>query len=129
VYASTWPERDGAYADKINNMRKYVVSTTVDKPEWKNTTVINADLVAKAAELRQQDGDILMHGFGPVAHTLMTNGLLDVVHLWVHPHFAGVGGPGDMLLSPGNNTRLELIGTRVLKSGVVMLSYSTVPAA
>jgi dihydrofolate reductase len=129
VYASSWPNRDGVLADKINSMPKYVASTTLNKADWNNTTVIKGDLVAEVAELKQQGGDILMHGFGPVAHTLMTNGLLDVVHLWVHPHFAGVGGPGDMLLSAGNNTRLELIGTRILKSGVVMLSYSTAPDA
>jgi dihydrofolate reductase len=108
---------------------QYVASTTLDKAEWNNTTVIKGDLVAEVAELKKQGGDILMHGFGPVAHTLMTNGLLDVVRLWVHPHFAGVGGPDDMLLSAGNNTRLELIGTRTLKSGIVMLSYSAAPGA
>ncbi len=129
VYASAWPSRDGGLADKLNSMPKYVASTTIDKADWHNTTVIKGDLVAEVAKLKQQGGDILMHGFGPVAHTLMTNGLLDVVHLWIHPHFAGVGGPGDLLLSPGNNTRLELIGTRVLKSGVVMLSYSTAASA
>lgn len=127
VYASAWPGRDGGLADKINSMPKYVASTTLDKADWHNTTVIKGDLVTQVAELKQQGGDILMHGFGPVAHTLMTNGLLDIVHLWVHPHFAGVGGPGDTLLSAGNNTRLELIGTRTLKSGIVMLSYSTAP--
>lgn len=125
VYASAWPQREGEYPTEINKIRKYVASTTLDKAEWNNTAVIKSDLVAEVAKLKQQGGDILMHGLGPVAHTLMTNGLLDVVHLWVHPQFAGVGGPGDMLLSPGNNTRLELIDTRILKSGIVILSYST----
>ena len=127
VYASAWPERDGVVAERINSMPKYVASTTLDKADWNNTTVIKGDLVAEAAKLKQQGGDILMHGFGPVANTLISNGLLDVVHLWVHPHFAGVGRPGDLLLNEGNNTRLELIGTRILKSGVVLLSYQ-VPA-
>ncbi|HEV2251817.1 MAG TPA: dihydrofolate reductase family protein [Streptosporangiaceae bacterium] len=127
VYASAWPERDGVVAERINSMPKYVASTTLDKADWNNTTVIKGDLVAEAAKLKQQGGDILMHGFGPVANTLISNGLLDVVHLWVHPHFAGVGGPGDLLLNEGNNARLELIGTRILKSGVVLLSYQ-VPA-
>jgi dihydrofolate reductase len=122
-YAAIWPGREGAYPDKINSMRKYVVSTTMDKADWANTTVINGDLVAEVARLKQQDGDIMMHGFGPVAQTLIRNGLLDVLHLWVHPHFAGVGGLGDTLLSEGNNTRLELIGPRTLNSGVVILSY------
>ncbi|MGH3679924.1 MAG: dihydrofolate reductase family protein [Natronosporangium sp.] len=129
VYASSWPSRDGELADKINSMPKYVASTTLNNADWNNTTVIKGDLVTEVTKLKQRGGDILMHGFGPVAHTLMTNGLLDVVHLWVHPHFAGVGGPGDMLLSPGNNTRLELVETRTLRSGIVMLSYSTAPVA
>lgn len=123
VYATSWPSRDGEVADTINRMPKYVASTTLDKADWNNTTVIKDDLVAEVAKLKQQGGDILMHGFGPVANTLITNGLLDVLHLWVHPHFAGVGGPGDLLLNQGNNSRLELIGTRTLKSGVVLLSY------
>jgi dihydrofolate reductase len=128
AYASSWPNRDGVLAERINSMPKYVVSTTLDKADWNNTTVIKGDLVAEAAKLKQ-GGDILIHGFGPIAHTLMTNGLLDVLHLWVHPHFAGVGGPGDMLLRAGSDTRLELLGTRILKSGIVMLSYSTAPRA
>ena len=127
VYASAWPDRGGVYADLINSIPKYVVSTTLDKADWNNTTVIKGDLVSEVSDLKQQGGDILMHGFGPVANALITNGLLDVLHLWVHPHFAGVGGPGDMLLHEGNNTRLELIGTRVLTSGIVLLSYQ-VPA-
>ncbi|TDC83547.1 dihydrofolate reductase family protein [Actinomadura sp. 7K507] len=127
VYASAWSGRDGAYADKINSMPKYVASTTLDKAGWNNTTVIKGDLAAEAAELKRRGGDVLMHGFGPVARTLIGNGLLDVLHLWVHPHFAGVGGPGDMLLGEGNSARLELAGTRILKSGVVLLSYQ-VPA-
>jgi dihydrofolate reductase len=129
VYASAWPGRDGEMPEKINSMQKYVASTTLDKAEWNNTTVIKGDLVAEVTQLKKQGGDIMVHGFGPVAHTLMTNGLLDVLHLWVHPHFAGVGGPDDLLLRPGSDNRLELIGTRVLKSGIVMLSYSTAPDA
>lgn len=129
VYAGAWPEREGSYPDKINSIRKYVASTTLDKATWNNTTVINGDLVGEVTELKRQHGDILMHGFGPVARTLLAGGLLDILHLWVHPHFAGVGGAGDLLLSKGNNARLELIDTRRLKSGIVMLSYQAPTAA
>ncbi|MBO3747583.1 dihydrofolate reductase family protein [Streptosporangiaceae bacterium NEAU-GS5] len=128
IYASAWPGRGNAYADMINAMPKYVASTTLDKAGWNNTTVIRGDLVTEVAKLKQQGGDIMMHGFGPVANTLMTNGLLDVLHLWVHPHFAGVGGPGDLLLNQGNATRLELTGAQVLKSGIALLSYQAPPA-
>ncbi|MBO0817827.1 MAG: dihydrofolate reductase family protein [Actinobacteria bacterium] len=127
AYASAWPQRDGVLADVINSMPKYVASATLDKATWNNTTVIKDDLVAEVTKLKRQGGDILMNGFGPVANTLIANGLLDVLHLWVHPRFAGIGGPGDLLLNEGNNTRLELIGSRTLKSGIVLLSYR-VPA-
>ena len=124
VYASAWPEREGAYPDRINSIRKYVASTTLDKPDWNNTTVIKGDLVAEVAKLKAQPGDILMHGFGPVAQALVAADLLDVLHLWVHPHFAGVGTTADMLFSEGNNTRLELLSNQTLKSGVVLLTYN-----
>ncbi|MDR2987703.1 MAG: dihydrofolate reductase family protein [Nocardiopsaceae bacterium] len=122
VYASAWPGRDGTLAGVINSMPKYVASTTLDQAAWNNTTVIK-DLVGEVTKLKLQGGDILMNGFGPVASTLIANGLLDVLHLWVHPHFAGIGGPGDLLLNEGNNARLELMGSRTLKSGIVLLSY------
>lgn len=123
AYASTWPEREGTYPTKINSIRKYVASTTLDKADWNNTTVIKGDLVAEVAKLKAQPGDILMHGFGPVAQALVAAGLLDVLHLWVHPQFAGVGTTADMLFSEGNNTPLELLSNQTLKSGVVLLTY------
>lgn len=129
-YAGAWPTREGPMPDKFNSMPKYVVSTTMDKADWNNTTVIKGDLVAEATRLkREADGDIMTHGFGPVAQELIKHGLLDVLHLWVHPHFAGVGGAADMLFSEGIDTKLDLVGTRVLKSGIVMLSYRPVNAA
>ena len=122
-YAVIWPQHDGVYPDKINTMQKYVASRTLDKADWANTTVIKGDLVEEVTRIREQDGNIMMHGFGPVAQTLIRNGLLDVLHLWVHPQFAGVGAISDMLFSEGNNARLELIAPRTLSSGIVMLSY------
>jgi dihydrofolate reductase len=65
-----------------------------------------------------------MHGFGPVAQALVAAGMLDVLHLWVHPRFAGVGSTDDMLFSEGNNAQLELLDNQTLKTGVVLLSYS-----
>jgi dihydrofolate reductase len=123
VYAATWPGRDGEYADMINAIPKYVASTTLTDPGWSNTTVLEGDLTEAVRELRDQQGvSILMHGYGPVAKTLLAADLLTELHLWVHPQLAGVGGPDDLLLHPGLNKRLELAGTRVLDSGVVVLS-------
>jgi dihydrofolate reductase len=123
-YAAAWPTRDDEYSDRINAIQKYVVSTTLTAPEWKPTTVINGDLVERVRELKRKDGDnILMHGFGPVAKTLLREGLLDELHLWYHPAFAGVGGPDDMLFTPDLNVKLRHTETTTLKSGIVILSY------
>lgn len=126
VYASAWPGRDGEMADRINSMAKYLASTTLQTADWTNTTIIGGDLVEAVTELKAQDGkNILMHGYGPVAKTLMRHGLLDELCLWIHPVLAGAGTLDDMLLSEGLNVRLALAEVRPLASGVVTLTYRT----
>ena len=103
VYAAVWPGRNGAYADAINAIPKYVASSTLTAPAWNNTTVLTGDLLEAVKELRSQDGTtILMHGYGPVAKALLQADLLDELHLWVHPHLAGVGDENDLLLHAGS---------------------------
>lgn len=125
VYASTWPERHDDFADELNAMAKYVAATTPLTAEWNNTTVIEGDVAEATAELRERPGnDILMHGYGPVAKTLMANDLLDELCLWVHPVLAGVGEAGDLLLHAGLNKKLTLSDVHRLASGVVVLTYA-----
>jgi dihydrofolate reductase len=123
IYAQAWPGRDGTYADRINAMPKYVASTTLTDPGWADTTVLGDDLVAAVGKLKDEGHDILMHGYGPVAKTLVRHGLLDELYLWVHPMLAGIGTTDDMLISDGLNTRLTLLDATKLRSGVVILSY------
>jgi dihydrofolate reductase len=124
TYASAWPGREGDYADRINAMPKYVASTTLQSPQWANTTVLDGDLAEAVAKLKQDiQQNILMHGYGPVAKTLVRHGLLDELFLWVHPMLAGVGTLSDTLFSEGLNERLTLLDARTLSSGVVVLSY------
>jgi dihydrofolate reductase len=124
VYAGAWPNHEGVYADRINQVAKYVASTTLRSPTWANTTVLHGDLVESVAELKQQPGKgILMHGYGPVAKTLVRHDLLDELCLWVHPMLAGVGTLDDMLFSEGLNQRLALADVKALSSGVVLLTY------
>jgi dihydrofolate reductase len=124
IYAEAWGGRDGAYADGINAIPKYVVSSTLRHPDWGNTTVLTGGLAEKVSELkRAHERDILMHGYGPVAKTLVREGLLDELCLWLHPMLAGVGTAEDMLFSDGLNTRLTLLEARTLESGVVLLRY------
>lgn len=125
VYADAWPANEGAYADGINAITKYVASTTLRNPAWQNTTVLDGELIDEVRTLKEARGkDILMHGYGPVAKTLMHHGLLDQLFLWVHPVLAGVGTADDLLLAEGVNVRLSLSDVRKLDSGIVTLAYA-----
>jgi dihydrofolate reductase len=124
VYAGAWPNRTGDYPDLINRLPKYVVSTTLGEPDWNNTTVLAADPIEAIRALKADgDGQILMHGYGPLAKQLLAEGILDELHLWVHPVLAGVGEGDDLLLRPGLNRVLELVSTRTLGSGVVIMAF------
>ena len=124
IYAQAWPGRDGEYADLINATAKYVASSTLRNPAWANTTVLDGDLAESVTKLKQDpELNVLMHGYGPVARTLLRHGLLDELILWVHPMLAGAGTIGDMIFTEELNTRLTLLDVQRLGSGVVLLSY------
>jgi dihydrofolate reductase len=126
-FADAWPSRTGDYADKFNGMRKYVVSTTLTEPEWENTTVIGEDPAAAIQQLKEEPGnDIIQYGFGRLSSTMMEHDLLDELRLWVHPVFVGGAEPGDLLYRDCAMTRFDLVDTRVLKTGVAILSYRRV---
>ena len=92
-FANAWPQREGEFADKFNNMPKYVVSSTLKDPEWNNTTVIDGDVVDEVSKLKQEvDGDIYVHGSLQLAQELMENDLVDEIHLMVFPVLLGPGG-------------------------------------
>ncbi|NVI85920.1 dihydrofolate reductase family protein [Actinomadura sp. BRA 177] len=124
-FASVWQGRSGdPYTDKMNSVSKYVVSTTMDKADWENTTVIGGDVVAEVARLKDgPGGDILQYGFGRLSHTLMEHGLLDELRLWVHPFFVGKSGGDGLLFQEGTRAMFDVIETKTYASGVVLLSY------
>jgi dihydrofolate reductase len=91
-FAAAWPSREGEFADKINNGRKYVVSNTLKDPEWQNTTVISGDVVGELKKLREEtDGSILVAGSGTLVNTLLENDLVDELRLMVFPTILGRG--------------------------------------
>jgi dihydrofolate reductase len=124
AYAAVWPGRDDPYSERINVLPKFVASRSLTDPRWRNTTVLEGDLVANVERLKTEgEGSILMHGFGPVAKTLLAAGLLDELHLWIHPVFAGIGDADDLIMPRGVNAVLDHVATRTLHSGVVLVSY------
>lgn len=128
VFAPVWSARTAAddgpgeegFTDRINRMPKFVASTTLNEPLGWNTTVIQGDVGAAVAALKQQPGqDILMYGCGKLAHTLLAHDLVDEFQFWVHPV---VAGSGTRLFGDGGQARLKLVDARVFSAGFVILT-------
>jgi dihydrofolate reductase len=93
-FAEAWPSRTDeiGFADKMNTMPKFVVSTTLDEPEWNNSTVIKGDVAAEVSRLKQQPGqDLLVYGSGQLLGTLLEHDLVDELRLMVFPVVLGSG--------------------------------------
>jgi dihydrofolate reductase len=124
-FAPAWQSRSGdPLSDRMNSMPKYVVSTTLEDPDWANTAVISSDAATEIRKLKEQPGqDIVQYGFGAVSTLLLENDLLDELHLWFHPLFVG-GGTSDDVLSPQvPATQFELIDSTILGDGMAILTY------
>jgi dihydrofolate reductase len=120
-FAAAWPSREGDFADKFNNMPKYVVSTTLGDPEWNNTSVIEGDLAEAVSNLKQQfDGDILVNGSQQLVAALADQGLVDEYRLMVFPT---VLGSGKKFFGDGVRTDLELVESKSVGDGVMILVY------
>jgi dihydrofolate reductase len=120
-FAAAWPERGGEFADKMNGMRKVVVSTTLEDPKWENTTVVK-DVPGDVAALKEEDGGpILVAGSRTLAQSLMEHDLVDEYRLLIFPV---VLGSGDRLFPESEDKRpLELVDSRTFSSGVTAQTY------
>ena len=93
-FAAAWPSRtdEFGFADKFNNMPKYVVSTTLEDPEWNNSTVISGDVAEAVSALKRDvEGDILVNGSVQLVQTLIEHDLVDEYRLMVFPTVLGAG--------------------------------------
>ena len=120
------PRDEGGYADKMNSMPKFVVSNTLEKAEWTNSTLITGNVAEEVSELKQQlGGDIMVNGSGDLIKTLMAHDLIDEYRLMVFPI---VLGSGQRLFADGSTlTTLRLVqATPVGPDGIVVLTYEPV---
>src|SRR5438874_11133472 len=125
-FAAAWPSREGEFADKFNTMPKYVVSSTLVEPEWNNSIVLNGDLVAEVAKLKQQhDGDIVVHGSARLVQSLIEHDLVDELRLMVYPVVLGSGRR--LFGETSDKKTLRLADPQVVGDGVTILTY--VPAS
>jgi dihydrofolate reductase len=122
-FAQTWPRCAGAddYADRMNELPKYVVSTTLTKAEWQNSTLIQRNIADEVRTLQQQpDGNLLIFGSGQLVSYLMAQSLIDEYRLLVYPI---VLGKGQRLFPAGSATNLKLAASKTFSCGVIALIY------
>ena len=124
LFAAHWPNQAGDMADTMNGTPKYVVSGTLESADWQNSTLIPAaSAFVEIAALKQQPGqNIGMTGSGTLVRSLLREGLLDELHLFVFPLVAGSGKR--LFTGSGDKLALKLLDFETFKSGVVHSTYA-----
>jgi len=121
-FAEAWPSREGEFADKFNSMPKYVVSSTLDSPEWSNSTVLEGDVAQAASKLKEDTkGDIVVHGSAQLVQTLLEHDLVDEVRLMVFPVLLGSGKR--LFGDTSDKKPLRLVEAKTVGDGVTILIY------
>ncbi|HVI44187.1 MAG TPA: dihydrofolate reductase family protein [Chitinophaga sp.] len=121
-YWSSLKNNEMGVADKLNNVQKYVVSTTLQEASWNNTAIIRENVVEEISRLKQQPGrEIQIEGSATLIQSLTNAGLIDEYRLLVHPHMMGSGKRffKDGTLPAG----LELLKSEPMPKGVIALYY------
>jgi dihydrofolate reductase len=126
AFAAAWPEMEeieGEFAIKMNRMPKYVASTTLERADWDNSTIIRENVPDEVLKLKEQSGkNILIGGSGDLAKTLMEYNLIDEIRMLVHPIALGTGKR--LFEGAEEPVELKLVDTRPFEQGVVALTYS-----
>jgi dihydrofolate reductase len=124
--AARWPSRTGAWADRLNSLPKYVVSSTLIDPDWNNTTVLGGgEAVTEVSRLKQElDGEIIVAASRQLVSTLIEHDLVDELRLMVYPV---VLGAGDRLFGETSDKKsMRLRDTRTVGDGLIFLTYERV---
>ncbi len=123
-FAERWPSRTGDLADHFNNLPKVVVSSTLQNPDWNNTSVVARDVVHEVRKLKALSGqNILVIGSHELVQTLMKENLVDEFKLYIYPLTLG---EGKRLFEHGNAANsMTLIRAKQLQSGVIASTYHT----
>jgi dihydrofolate reductase len=123
IFAAHWPYDEGPIADHLNSTRKHVASTTLDRVEWDNSTLISGDVAEYIEALKRQEGpEIQVHGSPGLIQTLLEQDLIDEFRIWIFPVALGTGkrlfGEGTIAVA------LRLVDSAVSKTGVMINTYA-----
>jgi dihydrofolate reductase len=121
-FAARWSSRSGEWADRLNSLPKYVVSSTVIDPHWNNSMVLTGDVVSEISKLKQElDGDIVVYASGQLVGTLMEHDLVDELRLMIYPV---VLGAGERLFRPPTDEKpMRLVDARTVGDGLAYVTY------
>jgi len=127
-FGARWRPRSGELADRLNNLPKYVVSSTLDDPDWNNSTVLNGEVVDEVSKLKHElDGEIVVPGSYQLGRTLIEHDLVDELRLTVYPV---VLGAGERLFGETSDKKpMRLLDARTIGNGLAYLTYELVRAA
>ena len=126
-FAQAWPNMkdEAGYADRMNGLPKYVVTTTLETGTWNNSTLLKDNFIEEITRLKQEEGqDILVFGSADLVQALLENDLVDQYNLLVYPV---VVGSGKRFFKDGATANLKLADTRTFGSGVIALIYQPAP--
>jgi dihydrofolate reductase len=125
-FAKAWPSitDEAGFAEKMNSMPKYVVSSTLTNPEWQNTTVLSGDVAEEVSKLKQEvDGNILVAGSARLVQALIEHDLVDELRLMVYPVVLGSGKR--LFATTSDKKALRLADSKVVGDGVQILVYES----
>jgi dihydrofolate reductase len=123
--AARWPTRTGELADRLNSMRKFVVSSTLEDPEWNNSMVLEGDVVDEVSKLKQElNGDIVVAASFQIVRTLMEHDLVDELRLKIFPV---VLGDGERLFGETSDKKpMRLVNAQTVEGDIAFLTYQRV---
>jgi dihydrofolate reductase len=124
-FAARWPSRSGELADRLNSLPKYVVSSTLENPEWNNSTVLKGDVLNEVSRLKHElKGEIVVPASFQLVHTLMEHDLVDELRLKIFPV---VLGAGERLFGETSDKKtMRLVDTQTIEGDVIFLTYERV---
>jgi dihydrofolate reductase len=124
-FAARWPSRSGELADRLNSLPKYVVSSTLEDPDWNNSTVLKGDVVNEVSKLKQElKGEINVPASFQLARTLIEHDLVDELRLKIFPV---VLGAGERLFGETSDKKpMRLVDSQTVGDGIAFLTYERV---
>jgi dihydrofolate reductase len=124
-FAARWPSRSGELADRLNSLPKYVVSSTLEDPDWNNSTVLKGDVLSEVSKLKQVlEGEVVVPASFQLVRTLMEHDLVDELRLRVFPV---VLGAGERLFGETSDKKaMRLVDSQTLEGDVVFLNYEVI---